>query len=71
MTARTVGVSNSEPFAFQSAAMQGYRRSRENLQKQYKNERKCKTAKQEWHAKPNERFRNNNVVNREDTSTQR
>eukprot|EP00965_Chrysotila_dentata_P040500 1343348-Pleurochrysis_carterae.AAC.1 len=46
MTARTVGVSDSEPF--QSAAIQGYRGSRKNLNK---SETKCKTAKQEWHAK--------------------
>eukprot|EP00965_Chrysotila_dentata_P126716 4190841-Pleurochrysis_carterae.AAC.1 len=56
MTARTVGVSDSE--LFQSAAMQG-------------SETKCKTAKQEWHAKPNERFRNKNVVNCEDTAVSR
>eukprot|EP00965_Chrysotila_dentata_P055394 1838106-Pleurochrysis_carterae.AAC.3 len=34
-------------------------------------ETKCKTAKQESHAKPNERFRNNSVVNCEDTAVLR
>eukprot|EP00965_Chrysotila_dentata_P175204 5783567-Pleurochrysis_carterae.AAC.1 len=53
MAARTVGVSDSEPF--QSAAI--------------RERNKCKTAKeQEWHAKPNEGFRKNSVLNCEDTA---
>eukprot|EP00965_Chrysotila_dentata_P187438 6172131-Pleurochrysis_carterae.AAC.1 len=55
MTARTVRVSDSEPL--QSAAMRG--------------ETKCTTAKQECHAKPNERFRNDSVLKCEDTAVSR
>eukprot|EP00965_Chrysotila_dentata_P262064 6214460-Pleurochrysis_carterae.AAC.1 len=69
MTARTVGISDSEPF--QSATMQGYRGSWKKPLKPYKNEAKCKTAKQEWHAKPDERFINNSVLNCEDTAVSR
>eukprot|EP00965_Chrysotila_dentata_P011702 383809-Pleurochrysis_carterae.AAC.1 len=68
MTTRTVGVSDSEPF--QSAAIRDIGDIEKPLNP-YKSKTKCKTAKQEWHAKPNERFRNNSVLNCEDTPVSR
>eukprot|EP00965_Chrysotila_dentata_P144233 4763693-Pleurochrysis_carterae.AAC.1 len=68
MTARTVGVSKIEPF--QSAAIRGYR-DLGKPRKACKSKTKCKTANEEWHAKPNYRFRNNSVLNCEDTAVSR